>query len=66
MLEMNRCLDTGGNFKQNNTYYDGGFGPQTQWRSLRKAFTSELGLDALSLAYPAVVQLVVFFNSGLQ
>ena len=35
------------------------FGPQTQWRPLRKAFTSGLGIDALSLAWPAVVQQVV-------
>ena len=41
------------------------FGPQTQWRPLRKAFTSGLGLDALSLAWPAVVQLVIFFHSAL-
>ena len=32
----------------------------------RKALTSGLGLDALSLAWPAVVQLVGFFNSGSQ
>ena len=31
--------------------------------SLRKAFTSGLGLDALSLVWLSVVQLVVFFNS---
>ena len=31
-----------------------------------KAFTSGLGLDALSLALHTVVQLVVSFNSGLQ
>ena len=42
------------------------FGPQNQCRPLRKAFTSGLGLDALSLAWPAVVQLVVCFNSGSQ
>ena len=29
-----------------------------------KDFTSGLGLDVLSLAWPAVVQLVIFFNSG--
>ena len=33
---------------------------------LRKAFTSGLGLDALSLSWPAMVQLDVFFNSGSQ
>ena len=31
-----------------------------------KAFTSGLGLDAMSLAWPTVIQLVVSFNSGLQ
>ena len=41
-------------------------GPQTQWRPRHKAFTSGLGLDAMSLAWLIVVQLVVFFNSGLQ
>ena len=41
-------------------------GPQTQWRPRHKAFTSGLGLDAMSSAWPAVVQLVVSFNSGLQ
>ena len=41
-------------------------GPQTQWRPWHKDFTSGLGLDARSLAWPTVVQLVVFFNSGLQ
>ena len=34
--------------------------------SFRKAFTSGLGLDALCLAWPTVVQLVVFFIFGLQ
>ena len=29
-------------------------------------FTSGFGLDAMSLAWPTVVQLVVSFNSGLQ
>ena len=41
-------------------------GPQTQWRPRHKAFTSGLGLDAMSLACPTVVQLVVSFKSGLQ
>ena len=41
-------------------------GPQTQWRPRHKAFTSGLGPDAMSLACPTVVQLVVSFNSGLQ
>ena len=40
--------------------------PQTQWRPGHKAFTSGFGLDAMSLAWPTVVQLVVSFNSGLQ
>ena len=31
-----------------------------------KAFTSGFGLDAVSLAWPIVIQLVVSFNSGLQ
>ena len=39
------------------------FGPQTQWRSLRKTLTSGLGLDDWSLAWPAVVQLFVFICS---
>ena len=38
----------------------------TQWRPLHKALTSGLGLDDLALAWPAVVQLVVSFNSGSQ
>ena len=42
------------------------FGPQTQWRPLHKALTSGLGLDDLSVAWPAVVELVVSFNSGSQ
>ena len=33
---------------------------------VRASNSSGLGLDALSLAWPAVVQLVVFFNSGSQ
>ena len=33
------------------------FGPQTQWRPLRKTLTSVLGRDDMSLAWPAVVQL---------
>ena len=37
-------------------------GPQTQWRPRHKAFTSGLGLDAMSLAWPTVVQLVVSFT----
>ena len=35
------------------------FGPQTQWRPLRKTLTSGLGLDDMSLAWPVVVQLLV-------
>ena len=34
--------------------------------ALIKAFTSGLGLDAMSLAWPTVVQLAVVYNSGLQ
>ena len=41
-------------------------GPRTQWRPRHIAFTSGLGLDAMSLAWHTVVQLVVSFNSGLQ
>ena len=33
---------------------------------LRKTLTSEMGLDDMSLAYPAVVQLLVFIYSGIQ
>ena len=40
--------------------------PQTQWRPRHKTFTSGLGLDAMYLAWPTGVQLVVSFNSGLQ
>ena len=40
------------------------FGPQTQGRPLRKTFTNMLGFDDMSLAWPAVVQLLVFINSG--
>ena len=42
------------------------FGPQTQWRPLRKTLTSGLGLDDMSLAWPAEVQLLVFIYSGTQ
>ena len=42
------------------------FGPQTQWRPLRKTLTSGLGLDNMSLVWPAVVQLLVFIYSGIQ
>ena len=38
--------------------------PQTQWRLRHKVFTSGLGLDAMSLAWPTVVQLVVSFGFG--
>ena len=41
------------------------FGPQTQWRPLCKTLTSGLGLDDMSLAWPAVVQLLVFIYSGI-
>ena len=39
------------------------FGPQTQLRPLRKTLTSGLGFDDMSLAWPAVVQLLVFICS---
>ena len=42
------------------------FEPQTQRRPLRKTFTSGFGLDDMSLAWPAVVQLLVFIYSGIQ
>ena len=42
------------------------FGPQTQWRPLCKTLTSGLGLDDMSLAWPALVQLLVFIYSGIQ
>ena len=42
------------------------FGPQTQRRPLRKTLTSGLGLDDMSLAWPAVFQLLVFIYSGIQ
>ena len=42
------------------------FGPLTQWRSLRKTLTSGLGLEDMSLAWPAVVQLLVFIYSSMQ
>ena len=35
---------------------------QTQWRPLRETLTSGLGLDDMSLAWPAVVQLFVSFT----
>ena len=42
------------------------FGPQTQLRPLRKPLTSGLGLDDMSLAWPVVVQLLVYIYSGIQ
>ena len=33
---------------------------------VRKTLTSGLGLDDMSLAWPAVVQLLVFIYSGIQ
>ena len=42
------------------------FKPYIYTLSHHKAFTNGLGLDAMSLAWLAVVQLVVSFNSGLQ
>ena len=43
------------------------FGPQTQWRPLRKTLTSGLRLNDISLAWPAVVQLfvVTLTHSGI-
>ena len=41
-------------------------GPQTQWWPLRKTLTSGLGLDDMSLAWPAVVQLLVFIYFYIQ
>ena len=34
--------------------------------AVRKTLTSGLGLDDISLAWPAVVQLLVFIYSGIQ
>ena len=42
------------------------FGPQTQWRPFRKTLTTGLGLDDMSLAWPAVFQLLIFIYSGIQ
>ena len=42
------------------------FGPLTQWQSLRNTLTSGLGLDDMSLVWPAVVQQLVFIYSGIQ
>ena len=42
------------------------FRPQTQKQPLRKALMCGLGLDDLYLAWPAMVQLVISFNSGSQ
>ena len=42
------------------------FGPQTKWRPLHKSLNSGLGLDDMSLAWPAVVQLLVFIYFGTQ
>ena len=39
--------------------------PGLQWRPLRGALTSGLGLGGVSLAWPAVVQLLVFVYSGM-
>ena len=41
-------------------------GPQTQRRTLRKILTSGLGLDDIPLAWPAVVELLVFIYSDTQ
>ena len=42
------------------------FGPQTQWRPFRKTLTSGLEHDDMSLAWLAVVQLLIFIHSGIQ
>ena len=42
------------------------FGPQTQWGPLRKTLINGLGLDDMSLAWPVVVQLLVFIYSDTQ
>ena len=42
------------------------FGPRARWRPFRKTLTSGLGLDDMSLAWPAVDQLLVFIYSGMQ
>ena len=42
------------------------FGPQTQWRPFRKALTSGLGLDDMSLTWSAVVQILVFIYSDIE
>ena len=42
------------------------FGLQTQWWPLRKTLTSGLGLDDMSLAWPAAVQLLVFSYTGMR
>ena len=39
------------------------FGPQTQCKPVHKAFIGGLGLDAMTLVRPAVVQLLVLLNS---
>ena len=40
------------------------FGPRARWRPLCETLTSGLGLGNMSLAWPAVVQLLVFICSG--
>ena len=42
------------------------FGSRARWRPLRGALTSGLGLGGVSLAWPAVVQLLVFIYSDMQ
>ena len=41
-------------------------GPRARWRPLRRALASGLGLGDVSLAWPAVVQLLVFICSGMR
>ena len=42
------------------------FGPRARWQPLRRAFAVGLRLDDMSLAWPAVVQLLVFICSGIE
>ena len=47
--------------------HDGGSGLRlNDGLDIKLSHSSGLGLDAMSLAWPTVVQLVVSFNSGLQ
>ena len=50
----------------NKTAYVSSFLDQFLPIRLRKTLTSRLGLDDMSLTWPAVVQLLVFIYSGIQ